>query len=104
LIEVPVKRAVIWSKPRAVRPRAGHATVKALTGGWCDVCSVRYDTRMAFDGGALDGAASDGGIVSDTADAFLAPLGSLRLAVLPAAAARAAVSIRGALSSVSQLH
>jgi len=24
---------------------AGHDTKKALTGGWCEVCSVRYETR-----------------------------------------------------------
>lgn len=38
---VPVNFAEIWSKPRAVRPRSGQTTLKALTGGWWDVCSVR---------------------------------------------------------------
>lgn len=41
LMVVPVNFAVIWSKPRAVRPRSGHEMWKALTGGWWDVCSVR---------------------------------------------------------------
>jgi len=100
-IEVPVNFAVIWSNPHAVRPLAGHETVKALTGGWWDVCSVRYETRTGFATGAVDG----GGTLSDTAETFRPAL-SLRLAVLLPLelVARAAVSIRGALSSASQLH
>ena len=43
-ILVPVNLALSWSKPRALMPFTGQSTKKADTGGWCEVCSVMYDT------------------------------------------------------------
>lgn len=70
LTEVPVNLAVIWSKPRAVMPFSGQATWKALTGGWCEVCSVRYETVTGFSAAALPCCGTD----SDTVDAVFSLL------------------------------
>lgn len=45
---VPVNFALSWSNPRAVIPLAGQSTKKAETGGWCEVCSVMYETRTVL--------------------------------------------------------
>jgi hypothetical protein len=106
LIDVPVNFAVIWSNPRAERPSSGQLIVKALTGGWCDVCSVRYETRIVCSG---DETGPCWGMESETEDVLLTILTSVlrleALLVVPLPApCRAAVLILGALFSVSQLH
>lgn len=42
-MRVPVKLALIWSKPLAVMPFSGQLMKYAETGGWCEVCSVKYE-------------------------------------------------------------
>lgn len=113
LTDVPVNLAVIWSNPRAVRPFSGQVTWNALTGGWCDVCSVRYDTRIGFLSGVE---APCLGTDKETLDSFLSPLAvDFKLRNDPLSEpdtdpeadpgpVSSAVSILGALSSVSQLH
>ena len=108
LIDVPVNLAVIWSKPRADRPRSGQLTVKALTGGWWDVCSVRYETRILC---SSEDTGPCCGIEREIEDTFFSalPVDLTLEELLPVplsvpTARSAAVSIRGALFSVSQLH
>ena len=74
---VPVNLALSWSKPRALTPLTGQSTHQAETGGWWEVCSVRYEIRT--------------GLFLVSIRSFV---DSLRLSP----------SIDGALSSTSQLH
>lgn len=74
----------------------------ALTGGWWEVCSVRYEIRRGLLSGVVLPCC---GTDRETAEAFLSALADLKLdELLPAALPRAVVLILGALSSVSQLH
>ena len=74
---VPVNLALSWSKPRAETPLTGQSMKKADIGGWCDVCSVMYETRIGL---------------------FFVPTCSVGDSL------RATPKIGGAVSSTSQLH
>jgi hypothetical protein len=50
---VPLTRAAIWSMPETRSPRAGHTAWNALTGGWCETCSVRNAMRTRARSGAV---------------------------------------------------
>lgn len=82
-ILVPVNFALNWSNPYAEIPLTGQSTQKAETGGWCEVCSVMYETRTGFP------------VVSTVLPVSMALLAD-SFCPLPI--------IVGALSSTSQLH
>jgi hypothetical protein len=98
-----------WSKPRAVSPFSGQSTKKAETGGWWDVCSVRYETLTFFPdlGVATASKLVILGMLDE--DACLDPVGVcfpdlIEEAALPFIDAALIAEIAGALSSTSQLH
>jgi hypothetical protein len=84
---VPVNFAAIWSYPRAEISFSGQSMYHAETGGWCEVCSVRYDILTLFLPGCC--------VVDDLLDAIEA--------ALLAGALDGCLSC-GRVSSTTQLH